>query len=307
MFLKVLFPVLAVIVISYIVSRYKKIGAYELSVLAIYILTPALILRSFDMYGDLLLGNIAITTIHLVIQAIVMYLLSSLVSRMMRLSRRSKYAFIIMSFLPNTGNIGIPVIELYLGTKASSYATLILVITSIMTQTYCVYLASRGVHSRGNSLKDVLTSVKNILSLPLIYVFLFGITLSVANIKLPFFLKDPIYGVGFSALILGLIQLGVVLGRVRIRLIPINFVIITGLMKLIVSPIVAFGIAYILGVSGTELKVIILQYAMPSALYSSIIASFFKLIPRTVGVSVFFSTVAGFLTLYALIEILSLF
>lgn len=307
MFLKVLFPVLLVIVVSYILSRFRKIDPFNLSVLSMYILSPALILRAFDIYGEMLVKNFFLTFVHIVIQVVVMYFISRIVAEVFKFSNRSKYALILLSFLPNTGNIGIPVIEFYLGTQASSYATLVLVITSIMTQTYGVYLASRGVHNSGDSFKDLSNAVKNIISLPLIYVVIAGVMLSLINVKLPFFLKEPIYGLGFSALILGLVQLGVVLGKTKIELIPWRFVIISNILKLIVSPIVAFLIAYVLGFRGVELKVIVLQYAMPSALYCSILSNFFDLLPRAVGVSVFFSTIFGFVSLYILMEILQLF
>ncbi|MEN2997946.1 MAG: AEC family transporter [Brevinematia bacterium] len=306
LFLKVLFPVLIVIVLSYILSKYRKVDPFNLSVLSMYILSPALILRAFDMYGDFLIKNFLLVSIHLTVQTIVMFLISRSIASILKFSNRSTYSLILLSFLPNTGNIGIPVTEFYLGTKASSFATLVLVVTSIITQTYGVYLASRGVHSSGDSLKDLKNSLKNVLTLPLIYTVLLGTLLTILGVKLPFFLKEPVYWLGFSALVMGLVQLGVILSKTKIELIPVKFVIIALLLKLIVSPCIAFLIGNLLGFRGLELKVITLQYAMPSALYCSILSSYFNLIPRTVGISVFFSTIIGFASLYGLIELLQI-
>ncbi|MFN4245376.1 MAG: AEC family transporter [Brevinematia bacterium] len=307
MFLKVLFPVLIIIAISYLLSKFKKIDPHNLSILSIYILSPALILRAFDMHGEILIKNFLLISIHLVIYMVVMYTISKYLSIALKLSNRSKYSLILLSFLPNTGNIGIPVVEFYLGTKGSSYATLILVITSIATQTYGVYLASRGSYNSENSKEDLKNALKNVLSLPLIYISILGIIFSILGIKLPSFLKEPIYGLGFSALIIGLIQLGIVLGKTKINYIPIKFVILANSLKLIVAPIVAISIGYALGFRGIELKVIALQYAMPSALYCTILSNFFNLIPKTIGITVFISTTISFITLYILIEILQLF
>ncbi|MCX8028978.1 MAG: AEC family transporter [Brevinematales bacterium] len=307
MFLNVLFPVIIIIVISFMLSKFRKIDPYNLTVLAIYILTPGLILRSFDINGSVLLQNFLITLLHLIIQSVVMYLISRYVASFIKLSVRSRYAFILLSFLPNTGNIGIPVIELYLGASASSYAALILVLTSIATQTYGIYLVSRGVNSSESPIRNLKKSIADILKLPLVYVVFVSIVLSMFNIKLPQFIREPVYGLGVSALILGLIQLGIVLGEIKIKLIPVKFVVAVTIMKLIISPLIALGIGILLGINGTELKVVVMQYAMPSALYCSILATFFRLIPRTVGISVFFSTIASFVTLYVLMEILNLF
>ncbi len=307
MFLKVIFPVLIIIVLSYILSKFKKLEHHILSVLAIYILSPALILRAFDMHGELLIKNSFLTSLHLILYVIVMYVISKYLAKLLKLSNRSKYSLILLSFLPNTGNIGIPVIELYLGTEGSSYATLILVITSILTQTYGVYIASRGSSNLEDSRKSLENAIKNVISLPLIYVSILGFILSIFSIKLPFFLKEPIYNLGFSALILGLIQLGIVLGKTKINFVPLKFVISANLLKLVVAPIVAASIGYLIGFRGIELKVIILQFAMPSALYCSILSSYFNLIPKTVGVTVFISTTMSFITLYILIEILQFF
>lgn len=306
MFLKVLFPVLAVIGVSYALSKYRKVDPSNLSTLSIYILSPALILRAFDTHGEMLLKNFLPTSLHLLFQIIAMYLIARTAAKMLKLSTRARYSLILLSFLPNTGNIGIPVTELYLGSEGSSFATLVLVVTSIITQTYGVYLASRGTHNSGDSMNDLLNSLKNTLTLPLIYVVILGVVLSALNLKMPFFLREPVHWLGFSALVLGLVQLGIVLGRTKITSVPVKFVVTAILLKLIVSPLVAFGIGHILGFRGIELKVIVLQYAMPSALYCSILSSFFGLIPRTTGVTVFFSTILGLGTIYITMELLEL-
>lgn len=306
MFLKVIFPVFVVIIISYILSKFKKVDPFNLSVLSIYILTPALILRSFDMYGDFLLKNALGSIIHLVIQITIMYFISLSFAKILKLSSRSKYAFILLSFLPNTGNIGIPICEYYLGTQGSSFATLILVITSIITQTYGVYLASKGKANSGNSLRDLEKAITNVLSLPLIYIVIIAILLTIFSLKLPYYLKDPIYNIGFSALIIGLIQLGIVLGKVRLSFIPLKFIITVSFLKLIISPLISLFIGYLLGFRYIELKVLVLQYGMPSALYCSILANFFNLSPRAVGVSVLFSTFISAFTIYGLIELIEI-
>ncbi len=83
MFLKVLFPVLIVIVVSYIISKYKKVDPFNLSILAMYILSPALILRAFDMYGEFLIKNFLLTSIHLILQTFGMYIIYRLVAEIM--------------------------------------------------------------------------------------------------------------------------------------------------------------------------------------------------------------------------------
>ncbi|MGC8964187.1 MAG: AEC family transporter [Brevinematia bacterium] len=306
MFLKVIFPVFIVILVSYLFSKFKKVDPFNLSVLSMYILTPGLILRSFDMYGNFLLSNSFKSIVHLGLEISAMYFISIILANTLKLSYRSKYAFILLSFLPNTGNIGIPVCEYYLGTQGSSFATLILVITSIVSQTYGVYLASKGKINSGDSIVDLKNAFINILSLPLIYVVLVSIIMTIFSIKLPFYLRDPIYNIGISALIIGLIQLGIVLGKVRLSFVPLRFVIFVVVLKLVVSPIISLGIGYFLGFRNVELKVLVLQYGMPSALYCSILANFFNLLPRTVGVSVLVSTFLSAFTLYGIIELMEL-
>jgi predicted permease len=305
-FVNVILPVYLIIAISYVLAKFKKLDPFQFSVLSIYILTPALIIRSFDIYGSVLLKSVHLVVIHSLILTVIMYFLSLALAELTKLSKRSKYIFILLSFLPNTGNIGIPVCEYYLGSNGSSFATFILVVTSILSQTYGVYLIMK---SKSND-TEVMESIKkigiNILALPLLYVTAFGFLMSLLNLKLPNYIKDPVYGLGYTAIILGLVQLGLVLGKVNFGLVNFKFVFFVNILKLIVSPFLSGIIAYALGFRGTELKVFILQYGMPSALYCSILANFFNSSPRTVAVSVFASTLLSMLTSYGIIELLNL-
>ncbi len=305
LFVKVILPVYLIIAFAYILAKYKKFDPLQFSVLSIYILTPALIIRSFDVYGEVLLKSVHLVVVHSIIQTVFMYVLSSFFAGLMRLSNRSKYIFILLSFLPNTGNIGIPVCEYYLGSAGSSFATFILVVTSILSQTYGVYLVIKGRSSSADLLKTMKDITYNILSLPLLYVTALGFLMSVFRLRLPEYVRDPIYGLGYTAIILGLIQLGLVLGKVNFGLVNFKFVAVVNLLKLVVSPLVSGVIAYLLGFRDVELKVFVLQYGMPSALYCSILANFFNSSPRTVAVSVFVSTILSMLTLYGIMELLN--
>ena len=306
LFVKVILPVYLIIAIAYILAKYKRLDPFQFSVLSIYILTPALIIRSFDIYGEVLLKSVHLVVVHSIIQTLIMYVLALFFANLMKLSNRSKYIFILLSFLPNTGNIGIPVCEYYLGSAGSSFATFILVVTSILSQTYGVYLVMKSKSNSTDLLKTMKDITYNIFSLPLLYITALGFLMSIFSLKLPEYVREPVYGLGYTAIILGLIQLGLVLGKVNFGLVNFRFVLVTNFLKLIVSPLVAGVIAYLLGFRGVELKVFVLQYGMPSALYCSILANFFNSSPRTVAVSVFVSTLLSMPTLYGIMELLNI-
>ncbi len=305
MFINVIFPVFVVVFISYIFSRFRKVSVSTLSSIAIYLLTPALIIRSFDIHGEIILKDIHLFLVHLGIYAVAMYVISLVISKVFRMSKKTKYAFILLSLVPNTGNIGIPVCEYYLGSEGGSIATFILVITSIMTQTYGVYLASRGVSIGKDNFDEIKTALKNVFSLPLVYVVILSITLNLFSIKLPTFLRDPIYSLGFAAIPMGLVQLGIVLGEVKFSRIPLVFIVLTILVKLIIAPLISGLIGFFIGFSSVALKVLMLQYGMPSALYCSILATHFNLRPKLVGITILIVTTVSILTLTGMIYVLS--
>jgi predicted permease len=75
-------------------------------------------------------------------------------------------------------------------------------------------------------------------------------------------------------------------------------------IKLILAPLTALLIVFILGVSGLSGKVIIAEAAMPSAMLSLVLAITYELDIKAVSACIFLSTVLSMITLPILITLL---
>jgi predicted permease len=81
-------------------------------------------------------------------------------------------------------------------------------------------------------------------------------------------------------------------------------VVLPNVLRLAVSPLIAFGLAGALGLHGTAAKVAVLLAAMPTAINIAIYATEFDSQPRLVSTAVFTSTLTSFVTLPGLLVLL---
>jgi predicted permease len=75
-------------------------------------------------------------------------------------------------------------------------------------------------------------------------------------------------------------------------------------LRLLVSPLIAWLLCMLLGISGVERNVIILQAAMPTAVMTAVLATEFDTAPQLVASIIFFSTAASMVTLSVILALL---
>jgi predicted permease len=80
--------------------------------------------------------------------------------------------------LGNSGNYGLPLIELVLGRQFVGFQALVLAINNVLTFTVGIWLLAR-------SKLSIAEATKQVLSMPLIYAVLLGIVLSATQTSLP--------------------------------------------------------------------------------------------------------------------------
>ncbi len=68
-------------------------------------------------------------------------------------------------------------------------------------------------------------------------------------------------------------------------------------IRLVASPLVAWGLCALLGIGGLERQVLIVQAAMPTAVLTTVLATEFDAAPRLVAAAVLGSTLLSMVTL----------
>lgn len=194
----------------------------------------------------------------------------------------------IRSFLPalaigNTGNLGLSVCFFAFGQEGLGLAVAVFVANSIGQFTLTPMLQS------GRS------PWRTLLTTPVIYGALIGTALLVSETALPEWIGRTVGLLGSLMIPLMLLALGNTLGGLSVRRLP--FASFWGLVRLAIGFSVALGVVELLALEGVARGVLILQGAMPAAMFSYLFAARYDRAPDEVAGIVLLSTLFSVLTL----------
>jgi predicted permease len=194
----------------------------------------------------------------------------------------------VRTFLPalaigNTGNLGLSVCFFAFGEEGLGLAIAVFVANSIGQFTLTPILQS------GNS------PWRTLVTTPVIYGAAIGTTLLIGGYALPEWIASTVELLGNLMIPLMLIALGHTLAGLQVKRLP--FAAFWGLVRLVVGFAVALGVVAALGLEGTARGVLILQGAMPAAVFSYLFAARYDRAPDDVAGIVLLSTIFSMITL----------
>lgn len=193
--------------------------------------------------------------------------------------------------LPNTGNMGMPLCLFAFGIKGLAIAT-------AMTSTILILHFSLGIllASRKFSIQPLIKCVP-------VYAILFSLFFVYYKIPAPKFLENATFLIGYSAIFLVLVSLGVALSKLKVF--SFKETLIYSLIRVLVGPIIGFAFVKYLNLTGVEAGVMFIEASMPSAILTYLVAEMYS--PKEITDSIA-STVAlsTFLSLFTLVLIVFL-
>jgi len=289
-FSSTLLPVLLLALAGYLLAAWVPLDTRTLGRILFYLATPALVFRSlYTMQVDLLaLQHMAVVTVAVL--AIAAFLGWSMTRGA---SRPQRSGLTLASAVGNSGNMGIPICLFAFGEAGATLAAIYYAITSFLTNTAGVVVASAGRSSW-------VEAVKRGLGAPVLYAAVLGLYLNRAGVTAPQPLYRAIDLLAGAAIPMMLVLLGAQLRRTRLH--RGQLVIWPSLaVRLVASPVVALALCWLLGIEGLERQVLVLQSAMPTAVITTVLATEFNAAPALVAASVLFSTLASVVTLSVVI------
>ncbi|MBN2087970.1 AEC family transporter, partial [candidate division KSB1 bacterium] len=149
-----------------------------------------------------------------------------------------------------------------------------------------------------------LGAFKQIFLLPAIYTILVGIIIQRLGLVLPDYVIQPVNLLGEAAIPNSILLLGAQLARIKFNQ-DLKPTLIASFMRLILSAMIAFLLTLLFKFDGITQKVLILLPAMPSAVYSVILATKFDVRPEFPSGVILVSTIASAFTLAILLFMLS--
>jgi predicted permease len=154
----------------------------------------------------------------------------------------------------------------------------------------------------GGTRKDIL---KSFFKIPVLWAVIIAIVFNIFNISIGHVLEKTIKDIAGITVPLAMIMLGISFNFNQMKE-NIKIASLMSLIKLIICPAIAFIFITIIGLTGLEFKVGIIESAMSSAVISLILAINYKLDSELVSNCVFLSTALSFISLPILTHFLSM-
>ncbi|MSQ22925.1 MAG: AEC family transporter [Dehalococcoidia bacterium] len=291
-FLTVILPTFLVAAAGFGVQRWRKLAAGPLSQVTFYVLSPAIIFHSMLRQQMPASTSLRIVAASLAVTLLTLALAVG-VSRALRHSRPMQSAFILASVFPNTGNMGLPIALLAFGEAGLATAVAVFVTQAAIGWSLGIYVGART-RSPG------LAPLKEVLKAPVLYAMAAALVLLALGWHLPTTLAKPIELLSNAALPAMLLVLGFQLGS-GLDLRPWGGLLAASFIRLTAGALLAYLVTLPLGLTGVDQQVIIVGMAMPTAVFTTIVATEFDANPRFVTSAVVTSTLASLLTLTVVI------
>mgnify|MGYP000312220905 CR=1 FL=1 len=279
---EVLFPVFFVVGIGYYLGKKNpKIDTSFITNLAANIGTPAMVIYAVTSTG-ITFGLFRQYFIYFLIALFFFYLIGLIFLYLLKAKDiiRELPPFI----LPNTGNMGLPICLFAYGDKGLGVAAAISSLIILMHFTVGVFLADRKFNL------DVI--LKN----PPFYSIVFSAFILYFEIQLPQVVVNTTEWLTFATIFLILMSLGIALTRLKVF--SLNKAIFSSLSRVILGPIIGFGLIKFFNLSGFAAGVLLIQTSMPSAVLNYLIASIYspKKIVDSIASTIVVSTLMSFVT-----------
>lgn len=289
-------PVALIILIGVIAQRYLSLDQSTISQLTLYVLIPALIGDKLYRTTVTLEGATGLV-VGFVITSALLYLLVLGINHWGKLPDTVGKSLLATTVFGNVGNLGLPLNTFAFGEEGLERAIICLITSAILLFSVVPPILKGGGWVYG---------IRLTLKLPMFWAMIAGITFHLLQVDFPYRLDAGIEQLGKASIPIALLILGMQLASTRFSLGKYEL-FATGL-RLWVAPAIALGVGIMLQLTGLDLKVLVLQTAMPAAVNNVLMAGEFGgeagRVARTVVVSTLFSFISLPLMLWILTQLL---
>ena len=280
---EVLFPVFFVVGIGYYLGKKNpKIDTTFITTFAANIGSPAMIIYSLN--AEFISFEVFKSYFWYYLIAILCFFIVG-VSLLYLLKVKDIIRELPPLLMPNTGNLGLPLSLFAYGQSGLGVAGAISALIILFHFTVGVFLADRKFNF------DV------VIKSPPFYAIIISVILLYYNIKLPAFVENTSSLLTYATIFLILMSLGIALTRLKVF--SFNKALVCSFGRVILGPIIGFGVIKIFNLNGFAAGVLLIQCSMPSAVLNYLIATMYssKKIVDSVASTIVVSTFMSFITI----------
>ena len=255
----VLFPVFFIIGIGYYIGKKDpKFNTKFITNFAGTIGTPAMIFYTITTTGV----TLQIFTEYFIYAVIILSVFAIVGFIFLLLLKKDPITELPPMFLPNTGNMGVPICLFAYGTAGLGVASAIASVIILFHFTIGILLASKkfslSVLVKNGPIYGIIASV----------IFLYF------DLDVPGYLENTTFLLTYTTIFLVLMALGVALTRLQV--VSWSHAVILGSVRVILGPIIGFLLIRFLDLSGFMAGVLLIQSAMPSAVLTYLVGSMYS-------------------------------
>ena len=295
LFVHIILPVFLVILTGFILEKIARLDFRTLTTCSLYLFTPALVFAvlmkrpfHFELARDIFFFMILYSATLLGVAAGC--------GRLLKMEKDARGALSLTTVMMNVGNFGLPLAYFAFGQAGLDVSILTFVLFNIPLGTLAIVIAQ-------GARVPLRTALANTCRIPIFHAVLLAFVFKGAGIDLPPFLLNPIDLLGQAAVPLMLVLLGMQLARTRLRVRP-GFLFLAAGIRLILAPLIAWGLASLLGLHGLTRDVVILQTSTPSAVLPLLYSLRFGTRPDLVAGAILVTTLLSALSLTVLLYLL---
>lgn len=299
---KNILPMMIMVSLGIVLEKIFHLDIRTLSKLNFYLFSPVLI---FILIYETAIPaeQISSTVIFFLIFMALQYCVVELVIRMKGYKPSMKSAMRNSVLFYNSANYAIPLNQLVFASNKVTLGVqiIIMMFQSLIPNTYGVY----SVNKHKASLKQVW---KTILGMPVIYVIPLAFIFRANHIAIPEAIYIPLNYIYDAFIGTALLTLGVQLGQMSWKIsktVAVD-VIISGVLRLIAGPLLAWLVTIILSIDGILAAALIVSSAVPTSLSSVLLAVEFENEKEFASQAVFVSTLVSIVTVTIVIFCLNI-
>lgn len=279
---EVLFPVFFIVGIGFLLG--KKNPNFDTSFITTYagnFGTPALVIFAltaggvtFDVFKEFFFYALILLTAFGIIGLIFLILM-----------KKDYVRELPTFFLPNTGNMGIPICLFAYGELGMGIGAAISSLVVLLHFTLNIFLAKRAF--------DFQTIFKS----PAFYAIIITVLFLYFEQPVPQFVLNTVMLLAYGMIVMILMSLGIALTQMKVF--SFKDAVITSTGRVILGPIIGFIIIKIFGLSGISAGVVLIQSSMPSAILCYLVASMYspKEIVDNISSTIVVSTIMSLVTI----------
>ncbi len=259
---------LLLMIVGFLIKKKKILDDKQqsgLSELLIYVILPATIIKSFissgNKTGDTLKNCLFVVAICFLIEIVLIVIAPKLLRYFGEdKARVMEYGLLV----PNSGFIGLPIIEYMYDATTLMYASIYLIPLNVVMWTIALSLYTKE--------KDMKSGLRKVVTHPCIIAIFIGFILMISNIKLPSAINGAIEMASKASCLISMLTVGTILADIEwYKLFDLSTITYT-VIRLVILPLLVYLILDVIGVNETIVLVSTLMTAMPCGAMCPVLA-----------------------------------